>query len=78
MLGVEPVVAGVQHHVAGKHVVVFVEGERLAMNDQGRLDHLHRNQPNDHSPKTRPDNFGADFSHCKQASYQADRGRLTG
>src|SRR5437879_401243 len=37
MLGVETVVGGLVHHVAGEDVIVFVEGERFAMDDEGHL-----------------------------------------
>ena len=33
MLRVESVVVCAPHHVSGEHVIVFVEGQRFAMND---------------------------------------------
>src|SRR5260370_2301890 len=37
MFRIQPLTAGMPHHVTGKHMVVFVESERFAMN---HIDHL--------------------------------------
>jgi hypothetical protein len=50
MLGVETVVAGLIHHVAGEDVIVFVEGERFAMDDEGYEDSLNDKKGTDRGP----------------------------
>jgi hypothetical protein len=50
MLWVEPIVAGFVHHVAGEDVVVFVEGEGFAMDDEGNLRSLDNKKDKDCGP----------------------------
>ena len=50
VLGIKAVVAGVNHHVAGEDVIVFVEGERLSMDDESYLRCLHGQQSDDCEP----------------------------
>jgi hypothetical protein len=50
MLGVETVVGGLVHHVAGEDMVVFVEGERFAMDDEGHEQSLNDKKGKDCCP----------------------------
>ncbi len=54
MLRVQPVVARMPHHVAGKHVVAFIECGRLAMHHQRRQSHLYGDQSSYDSPNKPP------------------------
>ena len=86
MFGVEAVIAGVQHHVAGEDVVVFIKRERLAMNHKRHLRCLHGQQGNHCDPSP----FVCDFHGCwsildkgtetivDDSSFELRRGRVIG
>jgi hypothetical protein len=52
MLGVKAEVAGLLHHVAGKDVIIFVEGQGLTMDNEGHLRGLNDKKGEDSDPRT--------------------------
>jgi len=50
MFGVQSIVAGLPHHVPGKHMVVLIKGQRLPMDDRQSQSGLQQEQNNNYRP----------------------------
>ena len=59
MLGIETVIRRLPHHVPRKHMIVFIEGKRLAVNDRKRQDSLNDKQ----GKYRRPERFAESWKH---------------
>ena len=61
VFGVEAVVAGVPHHVAGEAVIAFVKGGRFTMDDEDDYEHLYDDERTDSSREDPRGEFGHDL-----------------